>query len=167
MEPYVVDSNFFIESHRERFPLDIVTGFWNQVSRLAQEEKIISIDKVKDEIFENDDELTKWIKNNMPDTFFYGTTKDDRVIEEYRKVVTWAYSQSHHYKTKALDEFLEYDRADAWLVAYCSAKNLMLVTQEISNPYRKNKIQLPDACTPQGVQTLNMNELFRRLGVTF
>jgi len=38
--------------------LDIVSSFWDQVKHLIQEGKIISIDKVRDEIFENEDNLT-------------------------------------------------------------------------------------------------------------
>ncbi|MBP3191701.1 DUF4411 family protein [Natronogracilivirgula saccharolytica] len=106
------------------------------------------------------------MKQHIPESFFKSTT-DSRVLTEYQTVAAWAESRSHHYQRKAIDEFLEFKRADAWLVAYCSAMHRKLVTQEVSNPNRKNKIPLPDACAPQGVKTLNMNELFTILKISF
>ena len=44
---YVVDSNFFIEAHRATYPLDVAHSFWNKVKQLADDGKIVSIDKVK------------------------------------------------------------------------------------------------------------------------
>ncbi|WP_353677440.1 DUF4411 family protein [Rosettibacter primus] len=38
-------------------PLDVVVNFWQKVKRLSEEEKIISIYKVREEIFNNDDEM--------------------------------------------------------------------------------------------------------------
>jgi len=163
---YVVDTNFFIEAHRSHYPLDIAHSFWNTVKQLADDEKIISIDKVRDEIFENEDELTDWVKKNLPESFFK-STGEDPVLEEYRKVAKWAESRSGHYKRKAIDEFLEYKRADAWIVAYCLVTNDEIVTQEVSDPKRKNKIKIPDVCIALGASYLNMMQLFRKLSVSF
>ncbi len=58
MPLYVLDTNFFIQAHRAFYPLDIAKSFWNTITELAADEKIISIDKVKAEIDKNDDELT-------------------------------------------------------------------------------------------------------------
>lgn len=46
MSVYVLDSNIFIEAHRSNYPLDVATTFWDVLKQLAQEGKIISIDKV-------------------------------------------------------------------------------------------------------------------------
>ena len=54
---YVVDSNFFIQAHRINYPLDIAFSFWKKVKQLAHENKIISIDKVKTEIYDKNDAL--------------------------------------------------------------------------------------------------------------
>jgi len=64
MSVYVVDSNFFIQAHRASYPLDVATSFWNKVIQLAEEGKIVSIDKVKNEIFKNEDDLKQWCEIN-------------------------------------------------------------------------------------------------------
>jgi hypothetical protein len=57
MSVFIVDSNFFIQAHRANYPLDIAITFWKKVKELADNGSIVSIDKVKHEIYQNDDEL--------------------------------------------------------------------------------------------------------------
>ncbi len=53
MAVYIVDTNFFIQAHRASYPLDIVQSYWKTVRQLAIAGKIISIDKVRNEIYRN------------------------------------------------------------------------------------------------------------------
>ena len=128
MTVYVVDSNFFIQAHRVNYPLDIASSFWNKVKELAESGKIISLDKVKSELYDKNDKLEVWCKANLPEDFFKST---DEVMAEYSRVSTWAISMSHHYLPNALNEFLDADEADAFLVAYSLAdiSNRVIVTQ--------------------------------------
>ena len=166
MSVYVVDSNFFIQAHRASYPLDIATSFWSKVTQLAEEGKIISIEKVRNEIFKNEDDLKQWCEINLPDNFFKDTST---IIPQYSRVAAWATSKSGHYLPNALAEFLDADEADAWLVAYAlsdPSRNI-LVTHELSEPNRKNKIKIPDACIANGVQCCNTIEMMRQLGERF
>lgn len=166
MAVYVVDSNFFIQAHRVTYPLDIATGFWNKVKQLADVGSIVSIDKVKKELYDKNDDLETWCKTNLPANFFQDTSK---VITEYGKVTAWAMSMNHHYLERALNEFLDADEADAFLIAYSLADltNRFVVTQEVRDPNRKNKIKIPDCCIPLKVKYLTTIEMFRELGETF
>jgi hypothetical protein len=51
MPLYLLDTNFFIESYRSGFPMDVVPSFWNKLASLAAEGKVVSLDKVKEEIY--------------------------------------------------------------------------------------------------------------------
>ena len=166
MSVFVVDSNFFIEAHRSTYPLDVAQSFWNKVRQLADTGTIISIDKVRDEIYDHQDTLKLWCENNLPRDFFKDSTA---VMTEYAQVAGWAASQSHLYLPKALNEFLDAETADAFLVAYSLAdnQNRILVTQEISEPNRRNKIKIPDACLALSVRSCNTIQMFRQLGETF
>jgi len=166
MPVYVLDSNFFIQAHRFYYPIDVATGFWNKVSQLAKQCKIVSIDKVKKEIYDKNDALKDWCRNNLPEDFFKDTSV---VMAAYAQVTTWAISRSGHYLQNALNEFLDADEADAFLVAYCLADsiNRFIVTQEVSEPNRQNKVKIPDACIALNVSYLNTVEMFRQLGETF
>lgn len=167
MPIYVVDSNFFIEAHRATYPLDVANSFWNKVKLLADNRKIVSIDKVKREMYENhEDALKEWCVANLPRDFFKDSSQ---VMASYHQVIQWAVSRGGHYLPKALDEFLDADEADAFVVAYtlADAANRKIVTQEKSQPNRINKIKIPEAANALGVQYCNTIEMFRQLGETF
>jgi hypothetical protein len=87
MGVYIIDSNFFIQAHRASYPLDIAFSFWNKVKQLAAEGLIISIDKVKDEIYDKNDALEEWCKSNLPEDFFKDSSQ---IMEAYSAVCIWA-----------------------------------------------------------------------------
>lgn len=166
MPVYVLDSNFFIQAHRFHYPIDVAHGFWNKVRELAEYGRVISIDKVKKELFDKNDALEEWCRSNLPDDFFKDTSV---VMESYSQVSAWAVSKSGHYLPNAINEFLDAEEADAFLVAYClgDPANKFVVTQEISEPNRQNKIKIPEACTALNVRFVNTIQMFRQLGETF
>lgn len=166
MSLYIVDSNFFIQAHRLTYPLDVARGFWLKGKQLSESNAIVSIDKVKKELYRNNDELKKWCEINLPERFFKETTHS---IDEYRRVSAWAVSMNHHYTPNALAEFLNADEADAFLIAYALEDPIdrVIVTYEVSELNRKNKIKIPDCCNTLGARYINMIEMFRELGETF
>lgn len=102
MSKYIVDSNFFIQAHRSNYPLDVVQSFWLKVNALSQKGIIVSIDKVKKEIYDNashEDELKYWCEFNLPDNFFI---EKDKVLQNYIKIVNWTHSKSHHFTQNAI-----------------------------------------------------------------
>lgn len=166
MGVYIVDSNFFIQAHRETYPLDVAFSFWNKVKQIASEGKIISIDKVRDELFDKNDALELWCKENLPDNFFKDTSE---ILSEYQKVTTWAFSRNSHYSQNAINEFLSADEADAFLVAYAlnDSASRTIVTQEVSRPEMKSKIKIPEPCNALNVRYIKAIEMFRELKETF
>ena len=166
MGVYVIDSNFFIQAHRDTYPLDVAFSFWNKVKQLADEGKIISIDKVKDEIYDKNDALEAWCIENLPEGFFKDTSG---IMNEYIQVTGWAVSKASHYLPAAINEFLAFDEADAFIISYVLADkfNRTLVTQEVSEPNRKSKIKIPEPCNALSIRYIKVMEMFRELGVTF
>ncbi len=166
MQKYLVDTNFFIQAHRATYPLDIAIGFWNKVKKLADSATIFSIDKVKNELYNKNDELENWCKGYLPESFFKASTE---IIQEYEQIIAWAASKADHYLAKALSEFLDADEADAFIVAYALSDkdNITIVTQETSQPNRKNRIKIPEPCNVFDIKYINTIEMFRQLGETF
>ena len=164
MGPYVLDSNFFIQASRAHYPFDVAPGFWKKVSQLAEKEKIISIDKVQDELSKNKDELQSWIEGNLNDNFWKDTSG---VLHAYGRIATWAASKANHYKPQAINEFLNAAEADAWLVAYALTHKLVIVTHEVSSPEGKSRIKIPDVCDQFTIPYVNTIQMFRNLGEKF
>ena len=166
MVVYVLDSNFFIQAHRVTYPLDVAESFWNKIKQLARDQKIVSIDKVKDEIYHGNDTLKDWCLEHLPGDFFHNTIE---VMDAYARTCEWAVSMKHHYTQAALNEFLNADEADAFLVAYALKQPdaRILVTQEISQPERKSKIKIPDVCMGLNLRYVDTITMFRELGERF
>ncbi|MCF8247998.1 MAG: DUF4411 family protein [Saprospiraceae bacterium] len=164
MPPYLLDANFFIEAHRKSYPLDVFPSFWEKIKTMADAGLICSIDKVKNELFKNEDALKTWCEQNLPDDFFKESATS---LSEYAQVVNWAYAKlDHPYSQSALDIFMNADEADAFLVAFAKKHALVVVTNEVSAPDSKRNVKLPDACLPFGVRSLTPVQLFRELRTT-
>ena len=166
MSKFIVDSNFFIQAHRSIYPLDVVQSFWLKVKSLSQKGTIVSIDKVKKEIFDNsshEDELKLWCEANLPNDFFINT---DPVLNNYVLIKRWI-AKPNHYNVGAIEEFLETGLADPCLVAFAMSNDWTIVTYEKSEPNRKNKIKIPEVCTQFKVRYINTIEMFRKLNETF
>ena len=167
MSKYIVDSNFFIQAHRSIYPLDIVQSFWLKVKSLSQNSTIVSIDKVKKEIYDNsshEDELKLWCVDNLPNDFFINT---DTVLQNYILIVNWTNSMSHHFTPNAIQEFLETDLADPWLIAFAMSNNWTIVTYEKSQPERRNRIKIPEVCNQFNVRNIDTIQMFRELNESF
>lgn len=166
MKTYVVDSNFFIQAHRATYPLDVAISFWNKVRELAQAGTIISIDKVKKELFDKNNDLEEWCVNNLSSEFFHDSSS---ALSQYGQISSWATSKSNHYLPNAINEFLNVDEADAFLIAYTleDFQNRVLVTHEVSDPKRRNKIKMPEPCDHFSVTYMNTIGMLRELGITF
>lgn len=167
MKRYLLDTNIFIQAHRSTYPLDVVPSFWNKLVELDQQGIIVSIDKVKKEIFEkssHEDELRNWCADHLTSTFFLDSAS---VIGSYIDVVGWAASQISHYKQSAIDEFLQTDLADPWLIAYAKTHGMTIVTYETSQPERIKSIKIPEPCKHFDIQFVSVIEMFREIGTSF
>lgn len=163
MSVYLIDSSVFIEAHRSYYPFDVFVGFWNSIKILANQNRIISLDKVKNEIYHNEDELKKWCENNLPKDFFKSSADS---IAKYQEIAKWSKS-NEHYREQAKTKFLDSDYADAFLIAYAltDADSIILATQEVGDPLSKRSIKIPDVCNEFNIQYCNTVEMLRSLSV--
>lgn len=157
---YLFDTNIFVES-KKNLPMDVWPTFWTKMVELINSVTIHSIDKVKDEIDKGGDELTDWIHNNAPRGFFL--TQDVAVMAKLAETITWAQNCTVRFSQSAIFDYTNV--ADSYLVATAAARNMVLVTYEKSNPQRRNRVMLPDACYAIGVRSCDLNTALRELGV--
>lgn len=167
MTRYLLDTNFFIQAHRSYYPLDVVESFWERTKELAKNGHIISIDKVKKEIYDkssHEDELKIWCDDNLGKHFFHGT---DEALPHYIQIVQWVNSMRHQYHDSAIEEFLQADLADSWLVAYAMKESLVIVTYERSAPDARKRVKIPEVCNHFGVRFVDTIEMMRELNSKF
>lgn len=157
---YLFDTNIFVES-KKNLPMDIWPTFWGKMIELIRSGNIHSIDKVKEEIDKGGDELTEWIHRNAPRGFFL--KQDLSVMTKMAETIAWAKNNPIDFSQSAISDYVNV--ADSYLVATAAAKNMVLVTYEKSNPQRRNRVMIPDACKAIGVRSCDLNTALRELGV--
>ena len=94
----------------------ICPGFWDCLIHHHQAARVISIDRVRDEILAGD-ALEAWVGNGAPKTLF-ASTADVAVAANFGAMVQWVQA-SQQFKTEAKAEFAQV--ADGWLAAYAKA----------------------------------------------
>lgn len=164
---YLIDSNCFIEPHRGLCPLDVAVSFWNKLKELMTEKDVYVLDKVKGELTEWEDELKKWIVDNVgKDQLVKFETAES--VAKFKEVNMWALSNVQ-YTQGAKDKFTNADRADIYLVTYAALNpyEWTVVSQEKSAPLSKTEIKLPDACAKFNVRCIHFMEMFREMKETF
>jgi len=88
---YVLDSNVFIQAKNTYYGFDLCPGFWTGLLRKHGEKQVCSIDRVKSEIFHPSseqnhpsDDLTLWVRDDVPATFFKETVNTFEMLEDLK-----------------------------------------------------------------------------------
>lgn len=156
---YIFDTNIFIRSKNE-MPMDIWPTFWERFREMVNSGEIFTSVTVKVEIDKGKDELTEWLKQNAPKSFYLSLDAD--VMAQYTITQNWAKSNPVYTQT-ALNTFANV--ADAYLVATAAAKQMTLVTYEGSSPNSKRRVMIPDACNALGVRYCDLNTVLKEMGI--
>lgn len=160
---YLIDSNVLIEAHRHYYAFNLCPGFWDSLIWLHGCDRVFSLDKVKNEIAGENDELAGWAVDVMPAAGFL-SSQEDAVVEWFAKMQVWAQAQ-FQYSDAAKEEFALV--ADAWLIAYARAHGLTLVTQEQYKPNVKRRIPIPNVCKAFNVPYANTFEMLTALSIRY
>ncbi len=160
---FVLDADVFIQAHRRHYRFDICPGFWLTLARQHEAKRIFSIDKIRVELLALSDQLSEWVKNRAPDTFFKGTA-DKAVTDAFRDMVNWVQSESQ-FTPEAKAEFASV--ADGWVIAYAKANGLVVVTHEEYAPDARKKVPIPNVCLEFDVEYSNTFDMLRDLRVQF
>lgn len=159
---YALDANVFIQAHRRHYAFSLCPGFWDCLPNYHSVGRLISIDKVRDEL-RTGDPLDDWARHTAPSSLF-ASTADPGIQAEFASMMRWVQS-SAHYLPQAKSEFARV--ADGWLAAFAKAKNYTLVTHEEHDPLSKKRVPLPTLCLQFGVPYLDTFSMLKDLGARF
>lgn len=154
---YLLDANVLIEAKNRYYAFDIAPGFWAWLDQAHRQSVVCSIDAVRDELLDGDDELAAWADANA--AFF--RTVDEGTTQHFGALTAWATSRS--FTPAALAEFTG-TNADYLLVAYAREHQHTVVTHERSQPNARARVLIPDACLAMGVSTTDTFQMLRKTG---
>lgn len=63
---YLLDANAFIEAKDRYYGFDICPGYWSSLLVQHAAKRLFSIDRVGEELNEQDDIVKRWIKDEVP-----------------------------------------------------------------------------------------------------
>lgn len=159
---FVLDANVFIEAHRRYYAFDLCPGFWECLLHHYAGARLVSIDRVRDEILAGD-ALEDWVKNQAPRGFF-ASSRDLAVTRHFGSMMAWVQSESR-FLASAKAEFAQ--AADGWLAAYAKAHGCVLVTHEEHAPEARKRVPLPNVCRQFGVAYMDSFAMLRSLSTRF
>lgn len=157
---FLLDTNVFIEAYRRYYSFDIAPSFWELLEKFAESGKIISIDRIGNELKKgnNDDPLRNWAITNFDQWFM--STDDQNVFSAYRIIIEWVQKQVQ-FREYAKAEFASV--ADSWLIAYALAYNHTIVTHEEYNKDAKKRVLIPNVCKAFNIPYINTFDMLRAL----
>jgi hypothetical protein len=151
---YLLDANVLIAAKNLHYGLDFCPGFWDWLEQGHDAEKVLSVEKVGDEVASGDDELSEWAAS-LPKGFFL--TPSAATLTSLAEVSRWVNDQD--YEPSAITTFLSV--ADAYLVAEAHAGEHTVVTHEQPASSTK-RIKIPNVCVGLKVKYLTPFEMLRR-----
>jgi hypothetical protein len=154
---YLVDANVLIEAKNRYYAFDIAPGFWAWLDRAHEQSIACSIDAVRDELLEGNDEIADWARTNT--AFFHPIDQD--TTRHFSELTTWA--NSRNFTQAALADFTG-NNADYLLVAYAREHQHVVVTHERSQPNARARVFIPDACLAMDVTTTDTFQMLRQTG---
>ena len=157
---YIIDSNILISSSRRFYPFDIMPGFWRQFLEKI-DIKVVLIDKVKEEIFSENDQLSDWLRENQA-CFIQKNMSDIEVINAYSRIIQNV-ADNPRYSEAAKEEFARV--ADSWICAHALAHKYVVVTEETYDPNSKKRVKIPNICKDYEIEYIDMIRFFREIEV--
>jgi len=151
---YLLDANVFIQAKNLHYGFDFCPAFWEWLVRQNAADNVASIEKVADELYAGEDDLSDWA-TERGEAFFL--PPDKAVLPALRTVSNWASSQN--YEPAAVATFLQV--ADYWLVAQALARQCIIVTHEVPSDGTR-KIKIPNVCIGLDLRCVNPYEMLRR-----
>jgi len=160
---YLLDANTLIEAKDRYYGFEICPGFWSSLLAQHESKRLFSIDKIADELTDQDDKVRQWIEKEAPATFFK-KTQDQSVINKFHEMVNWVYLQPQ-FTPAAKTEFASV--ADGWVIAYAAVNGLVVVTHEQFAPEARRKVPMPNVCIEFEVEYVDTFSMLRDLGEEF
>lgn len=159
---FLLDADVLIGAHRRYYALDLCPGFWECLIHHCGENRVRSIDRVRDEILINSDRLAGWVKQAPVDLFV--SSADTAVTDTYIDINHWVQT-NRQFQPQAKEKFAR--AADGWVATYAKVNNSVVVTQEVFSANVKKTVPLPNVCQQFGVKYCDTFEMLNVLDVRF
>jgi hypothetical protein len=152
---YLLDTNSFVTPNKTYYNMQRCPQFWKWILDMNRNGILFSIQKVKQELMNYEDELKEWV-SQQDDNFFLPF--DEECLKAFFKV-TAAVNENKFYSEAHRAIF--YDGADPYLISHALAHGFTIITFEKSaGDPRTKKVKIPDVCKSLTVGCTDLWGLF-------
>jgi hypothetical protein len=150
---YLLDANIFIQAKNLHYGFDFCPAFWDWLIEKNSANKVLSIEKVGDELEAGDDSLSEWAAQRGTSFF---VQPDSSILPALQNISTWVTEQN--FEPAAVNTFLQV--ADYYLIAHGISQNHIIVTHE-KPAHSTKKIKIPNVCIGLGIKFMSPYEMLR------
>jgi hypothetical protein len=151
---YLIDSDIFIAAKNLHYGMDFCPAFWEWLIVANESGKLLSIEAVRDDLTDGDDDLAKWAKVR-DDRFFVSPVERD--IAALGQVTRWI-NDHQAYTSTAKQTFL--NCSDYFVVAQALASSHTVITHEKPENSVK-RIKIPNVCVALNVKYMTCWQMLR------
>jgi len=158
---YIIDTSSLVKLNRNN-PIDVFPSIWEKLKFLADNNRLIAPREVLNEIKQNDDMLSKWVKNQKK-MFKEPTQRQIELVQEILRDFP-----------ALIDTERKFD-ADPWVIALAielssSTQQTLFAIKRIvvtEEKLRENRVRIPFVCNKKSIEAIDIVELFRAEGWKF
>ena len=150
---YCLDANVFITGWNETYRIKNFPSLWKQIAQNRSD--IILIKPIYDQIIQEGDSLTTWLKENH----FFANSIDG---ETEKLSLQW------EREYQITDQSRGVDQEDITLIAYAKRKDKTVVTLEgkqDEKPRKKYNYKIPLVCSEENVPCIDFAEMIDKLDI--
>lgn len=158
---YIIDTSSLVKLNRNN-PIDVFPSIWEKLKFLVDNNSLIAPREVLNEIKQNDDMLSKWVKNQKK-MFKEPTQRQIELVQEILRDYP-----------ALIDTERKFD-ADPWIIALAielssntqqtlfTIKRIVVTEEKL----RENRVRIPFVCNKKSIEAIDVVELFRAEGWKF
>lgn len=164
MVAYLMDANSFIKPANQYYRHNNFPSYWSWLEGHINDDIFIT-SNILAELNSLEDELSEWI-SGIPNLQCANPARDQMAILKYAEVMQFL-NESDYYTDVSMRLWADGSKADPWIIAYASAHNLIVVTEEKSNlrgiinsgnPTKKEP-KIPDICEAMEIACITLDEM--------
>ncbi len=158
---YIIDTSSLVKLNRDN-PLDVFPSIWDKLKGLIDDDRLIAPKEVFNEINQNDDQLSKWAKNQKK-MFKEPTPRQIELVKEILDKYPSLIKADRRYD------------ADTWIIALAielatnpqktiiSIKRIVVSEEKL----RGDKVRIPLVCDKYEIENMDLITMFRTEGWKF
>lgn len=158
---YIIDTSSLVKLNKDN-PLDVFPTIWGKLKDLINKDRLVAPKEVFNEINQNDDQLSKWAKNQKK-MFKEPTPKQIKLVQEILNKYPSLIKADRRYDADPWVIALAIELATSLQKTIISIKRIVVSEEKL----RGDKVKIPLVCDEYQIENMDIITMFRTEGWKF